>query len=152
MIIAAGPGEEPAATDRRGRALHLFLPPSNPVTRAQDLDRRALEPAGRFTVDAGAAARCARGKPAAGRRQPRGGQCSRAATRWRSAIERREIGRGLVAYDAADAVRIVGPQSREIEAILGYPGRAEMVHRDDMVLIARAWRRQPQGRIVTVEQ
>ena len=45
-----------------------------------------------------------------------------------------EIGRGLVAYDAADAERIVGRNSREIESILGYAGRAEMIHRDDMAV------------------
>jgi glutamate 5-kinase len=39
-----------------------------------------------------------------------------------------------VAYDAHEASRIIGRSSREIEAILGYPGRAEMVHRDDMAL------------------
>ena len=47
---------------------------------------------------------------------------------------RRVLGRGLVAYDAEDAVRIIGRPSREIEGILGYPGRTEMVHRDDMAL------------------
>ena len=46
------------------------------------------------------------------------------------------LGRGLVAYDADEAARIIGRASREIEAILGYPGRAEMVHRDDMALDA----------------
>jgi len=45
-----------------------------------------------------------------------------------------EIGRGLVAYDLADAERIAGRNSGEIEAILGYAGRAEMIHRDDMAL------------------
>ena len=45
-----------------------------------------------------------------------------------------EIGRGLVAYDAADAGLILGRSSRDIEAILGYSGRAEMIHRDDMAL------------------
>ena len=50
--------------------------------------------------------------------------------------ENRVLGRGLVAYDADEATRIVGRPSREIEAILGYAGRAEMVHRDDMALDA----------------
>jgi glutamate 5-kinase len=45
-----------------------------------------------------------------------------------------EIGRGLVAYDAGDAVQIAGRNSREIESLLGMPGRAEIIHRDDMVL------------------
>jgi glutamate 5-kinase len=45
-----------------------------------------------------------------------------------------EIGRGLVAYDAGDAGRIAGRKSREIETILGFAGRAEMIHHDDMAL------------------
>jgi glutamate 5-kinase len=44
-----------------------------------------------------------------------------------------EIARGLVAYDRADAERIIGRRSADIEAILGFRGRDEMVHRDDLV-------------------
>ncbi|MGL5362270.1 MAG: PUA domain-containing protein, partial [Bosea sp. (in: a-proteobacteria)] len=46
----------------------------------------------------------------------------------------RELGRGLVAYDAPIAARLLGKPSSEIEILLGHPGRAEMVHRDDMAL------------------
>jgi len=46
----------------------------------------------------------------------------------------REIGRGLVAYDAADAVKIAGLKTGDIAGILGYEARAAMVHRDDLVL------------------
>ena len=45
-----------------------------------------------------------------------------------------EIGRGLVAYDATDAAKIVGQSSAEILNILGFSGRTEIVHRDDLVL------------------
>ena len=45
-----------------------------------------------------------------------------------------EIGRGLIAYSAADASLILGHKSREIEALLGYRGRDEIIHRDDLVL------------------
>ena len=45
-----------------------------------------------------------------------------------------EVGRGLTAYSADDARRIIGHKSREIEALLGYRGRDEMIHRDDLVL------------------
>ena len=45
-----------------------------------------------------------------------------------------EIGRGLVAYDAEDAVKIVRKSSSDIALILGIEGRAEMVHRDDLVM------------------
>jgi len=46
----------------------------------------------------------------------------------------RELGRGLVAYSAADAKRIIGYKTSEIESLLGYRGRDEMIHRDDLVL------------------
>ena len=46
----------------------------------------------------------------------------------------REAGRGLSAYAADDAQRIIGHKSREIEARLGYRGREELIHRDDLVL------------------
>jgi glutamate 5-kinase len=47
----------------------------------------------------------------------------------------REVARGLVAYGADDARRIARAKSGDIEAILGYRGRAEMIHRDDMALV-----------------
>jgi glutamate 5-kinase len=45
-----------------------------------------------------------------------------------------EIGRGLVAYDASEAVLIAGRNSQDIPGLLGTPGRAVIIHRDDMVL------------------
>lgn len=48
--------------------------------------------------------------------------------------EGREIARGLAGYDADEARRICGRKSNEIEKILGYPGRAAMIHRDDLVM------------------
>jgi glutamate 5-kinase len=46
----------------------------------------------------------------------------------------KDIGRGLVAYASEDAELIKGHHSREIENIVGFSGRDELVHRDDMVL------------------
>jgi glutamate 5-kinase len=45
-----------------------------------------------------------------------------------------EIGRGLIAYDAGDADKIKGRSSADILSILGFSGRAEMIHRDDLVV------------------
>ena len=42
-----------------------------------------------------------------------------------------EIGRGLVAYDAE---KIKGRSSPDVMTILGISGRAEMIHRDDLVV------------------
>jgi glutamate 5-kinase len=47
------------------------------------------------------------------------------------------MARGLVAYDAADAVRIAGLKTAEIEAVLGYEARSAMIHRDDLVVSMR---------------
>ncbi len=44
------------------------------------------------------------------------------------------LGKGLVRYTVAEARAIAGHRSGEIEAILGYQGRAALVHRDDMVV------------------
>lgn len=46
----------------------------------------------------------------------------------------RLLARGLVAYAADDARRIAGRKSAEIEKLLGFRGRDEMVHRDDLVV------------------
>jgi glutamate 5-kinase len=46
----------------------------------------------------------------------------------------RELARGLVAYNTEEAARLVGRRTVEIEAILGYRGRDEMIHRDDLAL------------------
>ena len=46
-----------------------------------------------------------------------------------------ELARGLCAYSSEDARRVCGRRSQELEAILGYRGRDEMIHRDDLVLL-----------------
>lgn len=47
----------------------------------------------------------------------------------------REIARGLVNYSAAEARRIVGHASRDIEAVLGYVNEPELIHRDNLVVL-----------------
>ncbi len=44
------------------------------------------------------------------------------------------LGQGLIRYTAAETTLIRGHRSDEIEALLGYPGRAALIHRDDMAL------------------
>jgi glutamate 5-kinase len=46
-----------------------------------------------------------------------------------------EFARGIVAYSDADAARIMGRRSSEIEGILGYRGRDELIHRDDLAIL-----------------
>jgi glutamate 5-kinase len=49
-------------------------------------------------------------------------------------LEGTEIARGLVAYDSADASRIAGLKSADIEKAIGFRGRDEIIHRDDLVM------------------
>jgi glutamate 5-kinase len=46
-----------------------------------------------------------------------------------------EIARGMIAYSDRDAARILGKRSAGIEALLGFRGRDEMIHRDDLVMM-----------------
>ena len=46
-----------------------------------------------------------------------------------------EIGRGLIAYSAEETAQIAGRNSMEIQTVLGYSGRAALIHRDDMALL-----------------
>jgi glutamate 5-kinase len=52
----------------------------------------------------------------------------------------REFARGLVNYTAAEVDKIKGAHSRDIERLLGYKGSDEVIHRDDLVLLAPAAR------------
>ena len=137
MVIADGRTKNPLRRIAEGARCTWFLTPSNPVTARKTWIAGALEPRGTLHVDEGAAKALRFGAsllPVGVKRIE--GSFSRG-----DAVTIRNgdgivLGRGLVAYDAHEAVRIIGKASREIEAILGYPGRAEMVHRDDMALDA----------------
>jgi glutamate 5-kinase len=117
-----------------GRAT-WFLTPGNPITSRKKWIAGSLEPRGSLTIDAGAAAALRRGKsllPAGVIRVD--GSFGRGDAVVIRGPDGAEIGRGLVAYDAADAAKIMRKSSGDILLILGIEGRAEMVHRDDMVL------------------
>jgi glutamate 5-kinase len=95
----------------------------------------SLEPKGAVHVDVGAVAALRRGKsllPAGVLRVE--GAFARGDAVLIRGPEGAEVGRGLIAYDKEDAERLVGQNSEKIEAILGYRGRSEMIHRDDLVM------------------
>lgn len=135
MIITAGNRLNPLAAIERGERATFFRPSPDPVKGYKTWIAGQLEPAGRLTVDAGAVAALMAGKSLlpAGVRQV-SGSFGRGDTVAILSPEGREIARGLVAYDAADAVKIAGLKSSEIATVLGYEGRAAMVHRDDLVV------------------
>jgi glutamate 5-kinase len=95
-----------------------------------------LRPAGALTIDEGALKALSSGKSLlpAGVTGARG-QFERGDTVSVLAPNGAEVARGIVAYSDADAARIIGRKSSEIEALLGFRGRAEMIHRDDLVIL-----------------
>ena len=112
-----------------------FLAPSDPVTAKKRWIGGQLEPKGAVTVDAGAEQALRAGKsllPAGVTRVE--GAFDRGDAVVIRAADGRELGRGLAAYGRADAARILGRRSGEIAAILGFAGRDELIHRDDMAL------------------
>ncbi len=135
MIITAGTRLSPLMAIERGERFTLFEPSAHPVKGYKTWIAGQLEPAGRLTVDAGAVGALMSGKSLlpAGVKQV-AGNFSRGDTVAILSPEGREIARGLVAYDAADAVRIAGLKTAEIETVLGYDARSAMIHRDDLVV------------------
>jgi glutamate 5-kinase len=135
MVIASGRVDSPLTAIAAGGRSTWFLTPANPVTARKKWIAGSLEPKGVLTIDAGAVAALRRGKsllPAGVIRVD--GAFGRGDAVVIRGPDGAEIGRGLVAYDAEDAARIVRKSSGDIVLILGIEGRAEMVHRDDMVL------------------
>jgi glutamate 5-kinase len=134
MVIASGRIEHPLKAIAIGRCT-WFLTPANPVTARKKWIAGSLEPKGTLTIDAGAVAALRRGNSLL----PVGIiKVEGAFARGDAVIVRgpdgSEVGRGLVAYDADDAEKIRGKSSSDVLFILGIEGRAEMVHRDDLVL------------------
>jgi glutamate 5-kinase len=137
MVIASGRVDHPLSAITAGGRATWFLPQGNPVTSRKKWIAGSLEPKGTLTIDAGAAAALRRGKsllPAGVIRVD--GAFGRGDAVIIRGPDGAEIGRGLVAYDAEDAGKIMRKSSGDILLILGIEGRAEMVHRDDMVLSA----------------
>ena len=135
MVIASGHVDHPLSAIEAGARATWFLTPGNPITSRKKWIAGSLEPKGTLTIDAGAAAALRRGKsllPAGVIRVD--GDFGRGDAVVIRGPDGAELGRGLVAYDAPDAVRIMRKSSSDIVLILGIEGRAEMVHRDDMVL------------------
>lgn len=135
MIIASGKPLNPLAAIENGARHSWFAASRSPVTARKTWIAGQLQPAGVINVDAGAEGALKSGKsllPAGVRAVS--GNFHRGDTVSIIGQEGREIARGLVGYDAEEAKRICGRKSNEIEKILGYAGRAAMIHRDDLVM------------------
>jgi glutamate 5-kinase len=135
MCIAAGHHDHPVRRVEQGGRCTWFVPTQSPVAARKQWIAGTLRPAGAIVIDEGALRALSAGKsllPAGAIRLE--GRFERGDTVSVLAADGREVARGIIAYSDADAARIAGRQSAEIEAILGFRGGDELIHRDDLVL------------------
>jgi len=135
MVIASGHIEHPLDAIAKGARCTWFLAAGNPVTARKKWIVGSLDPKGTLIIDAGAVAALRRGNsllPVGVARIE--GDFARGDAVVIRGPDGAEIGRGLCAYDAEDAQKIRGRSSADIDTILGFSGRAAMIHRDDLVV------------------
>jgi glutamate 5-kinase len=135
MCIAAGAHRHPLRRLEEGADCTWFVPSATPAAARKQWIAGTLKPAGALTIDTGALRALLEGRSLlpAGVTGARG-RFDRGDTVSVLSPEGVEVARGIVAYSDADAARIMGRRSGEIADLLGFRGRDEMIHRDDLVL------------------
>jgi glutamate 5-kinase len=136
LCISLGSGEHPLRRIEEGVRCTWFVPTSTPVAARKQGIASTLKPAGAIAIDDGAVRALMGGKsllPAGVTRAL--GRFDRGDTVSIIGPDGTEIGRGICAYSDVDAARIIGRKSADIETVLGFRGRDEIVHRDDLVLL-----------------
>jgi len=135
MAITLGKGERPLQRLQDGARATWFMPSMTPANARKRWIAGSLQPNGQLVLDDGALSALKAGKSLL----PIGVTAVKGAFQKGDAVviedkTGRELARGLSAYSSDDARKIIGKRSAEIEDILGYRGRDELVHRDDMAL------------------
>jgi len=132
MAITEGSVLNPVRALANGAAATWFIAQGDPQQKRKAWIA-AMKPRGTVTVDAGAAKALRGGSSllAAGVIGVEG-QFGRGDPLAVVDGDGHVLGQGLTRYDAADAARIKGLRSSQIEAVLGYPARGPLIHRDDM--------------------
>ncbi len=138
MVITSGKNNHPLTALADGGTRTVFRAAANPTTARKRWIAGSLKSMGTLTIDAGAAKALHGGKSLL----PAGvvevsGTFERGDAVVVANTDGQELARGLTAYSAKDAEQIKGCRSQDIADILGFSGRTEMIHRDDLVLLAR---------------
>src|SRR5215469_3189660 len=136
MCIAAGAHQHPLRRIEETEDGTWFIPTATPAAARKQWIAGTLRPAGAITIDAGALRALLEGRSLlpAGVTGSRG-RFDRGDTVSVLTSDGTEVARGIIAYSDSDAARIMGRKSSEISEILGFRGRDEMIHRDDLVLL-----------------
>jgi glutamate 5-kinase len=134
MAIALGTALYPLGKLENGARATWFAAQTDPQA-ARKRWISAMKPRGTITIDAGAKDALQRGKSLL----PAGvthvnGSFGRGDLVAITDDAGAQLGQGLIRYTSAEARQIMGCRSADIVAVLGYEGRAALIHRDDMVL------------------
>ncbi len=135
MAITDGHVDHPLSALGEGGLATWFIASGEPLTARKRWIAAHLGVAGHVVVDAGAVKALGLGKSLL----PAGivevaGVFERGDLVAIRSGDGREIARGLSNYSADEARVLAGRNSAAFEALLGYQGREELIHRDDMVL------------------
>ena len=136
MAIALGHTAHPIEALAAGARCTWFLPAEEGRSARKRWIAGSLQPAGTLVVDPGAARALAAGRSLlpAGVRDVQG-DFDRGDPVLIQSADGATLARGLSAYASIDARRIAGHRSEDIESLLGWRGRDELIHRDDLTLI-----------------
>ena len=137
-IITSGAVQQPISQLAGGGRCTLFRAPGTPAAARKQWLAGVLEVRGELRLDDGASQALRNGKSLL----PVGvvevlGNFRRGDVVTLVDAQGRELGRGLAEYSFDEATQLVGCQSENIESVIGYRGRAVMVHRDELVVFDR---------------
>jgi len=135
-VIASGRRMAPLQAIETGEPCTWFLPGNTPLAARKHWIAGSLTPRGSLKIDAGAERALSDGRSLL----PVGvvgvyGNFDRGDAVSVHNMDGQDIARGLATYSSDDARRIIGRRSGEIGQLLGYPGRDELIHRDNLVLL-----------------
>lgn len=135
LIICNGEGKNPILELSKGVKYTLFKPNETPLTARKKWIAAGLKILGKLIIDNGASKALMSGSSLlpAGVLEVEGnfekGDLIEIYT-----SDRKKIASGLSSYNSQEIKIIAGNKTRDIESLLGYVGRDELIHRDDLVL------------------
>ena len=136
MVITKGYDDHPVQLLEGGARCTWFMPTNSPRAARKEWIAGSLKPLGSITIDAGAEKALASGKSML----PAGitsvdDTFDRGDPIVVKGTSGQELARGISAYSSTDIDLIKGHKTSEIEALLGYRGRDEVIHRDDLAIL-----------------
>ena len=137
MMICDGGTNAPLSALYQGAKSSIFTANLAPHTARKNWIASALDSAGSLIIDAGAKKALSQGRSLL----PAGitavsGDFERGDLIDIYDLDHKLIARGLASYSSAEANMLKGHKSADFEKLIGYQGRAELIHADDLVVIA----------------